>query len=110
QHPTVPTWTPEPPPATRRRLGPGLLAALIAVLLLFGGGGLSAPRRRAGPPQGASSPEAAAAGLLTSLGGQDLDRAAGYLDAEEALLLGTYRDRVTALLGGRMTGPNGHPP
>jgi hypothetical protein len=109
QHPTVPTWTPEPPPATRRRLGPGLLAGLIGLLLLFGGVGLYAARQVAGTTQGASSPEAAAAGLLTSLGSQDLDRAAGYLDAEEALLLGTYRDRVTALLAGRMTGPTGQP-
>jgi hypothetical protein len=109
QHPTVPTWTPEPPPATRRRLGPGLLAGLIGVLLLFGGVGLYAARQVAGTAQGASSPEAAAAGLLTSLGGQDLDRAAGYLEAEEALLLDTYRDRVTALLAGRMTGPTGQP-
>ena len=109
QHPTVPTWTPEPPPASRRRLGPGLLAGLIAVLLLFGGVGLYAARQVAGTAQGASSPEAAAAGLLTSLGSQDLDRAAGYLDAEEALLLDTYRDRVTALLAGRMTGPTGQP-
>jgi hypothetical protein len=62
QHPTVPTWTPEPPPATRRRLGPGLLAALIAVLLLFGGVGLYTARQVAGTAQGASSPEAAAAG------------------------------------------------
>ena len=109
QHPTVPTWTPEPPPASRRRLGPGLLAGLIAVLLLFGGVGLYAARQVAGTAQGASSPEAAAAGLLTALGSQDLDRAAGYLDAEEALLLDTYRDRVTALLAGRMTGPTGQP-
>ncbi|HJW62986.1 MAG TPA: hypothetical protein VJ849_05760, partial [Actinomycetes bacterium] len=109
QHPTVPTWTPEPPPATRRRLGPGLLAALIAVLLLFGGVGLYAARQVAGTAQGASSPEAAAAGLLTALGSQDLDRAAGYLDAEEALLLDTYRERVTALLASRMTGPTGQP-
>ena len=66
QHPTVPTWTPEPPPATRRRLGPGLLAALIAVLLLFGGVGLyAASCQVAGTAQGASSPEAAAAGPLT---------------------------------------------
>jgi hypothetical protein len=109
QHPTVPTWTPEPPPATRRRLGPGLLAGLIAVLLLFGGVGLYAARQVAGTAQGASSPEAAAAGLLTALGSQDMDRAAGYLDTEEALLLDTYRDRVTALLAGRMTGPTGQP-
>ena len=109
QHPTVPTWTPEPPPARRRRLGPGLLAGLIAVLLLFGGVGLYAARQVAGTAQGASSPEAAAAGLLTALGAQDLDRAAGYLETEEALLLDTYRDRVTGLLAGGMTGPTGQP-
>jgi hypothetical protein len=109
QHPTVPTWTPEPPPARRRRLGPALLAGLIAVLLLFGGVGLYAARQVASTAQGASSPEAAAAGLLTALGSQDLDRAAGYLDTEEALLLGTYRDRVTALLAGGMAGPTGQP-
>jgi hypothetical protein len=108
QHPTVPTWTPEPPPA-RRRVGPALLAGLIAVGLLFGGVGLFAARQVASTAQGASAPEAAAAGLLTALGGQDLDRAAGYLEAEEALLLDTYRDRVTALLAGRMTGPGGQP-
>ena len=107
QHPTVPSWTPEPPPARRRRLGPGLLAGLMAVLLLFGGVGLYAARQVAGTAQGASSPEAAAAGLLTAIGSQDLDRAAGYLDTEEALLLDTYRDRVTALLAGGMTGPTG---
>ena len=59
QHPTVPSWTPEPPPARRRRLGPGLLAAAIAVLLLFGGVGLVAARQSASTAQGASSPEAA---------------------------------------------------
>jgi hypothetical protein len=110
QHPSVPTWTPEPPPpARRRRLGQGLVAGLIAVLVLFGGVGLFAARQVAGTAQGASSPEAAAAGLLTALGGQDLDRAAGYLGAEEALLVDTYGDRVTALLAGRMTGPTGQP-
>jgi hypothetical protein len=107
QHPTVPTWTPAPPPARRRRLGAGLVAGLIAALLLFGGVGLFAARQQAGTAQGASSPEAAAAGLLTAIGSQDLDRAAGYLGAEEALLLATYRDRLTALLAGRMTGPTG---
>ena len=60
------------------------------MLLLFGGVGLYAARQVAGTAQGAASPEAAAAGLLTSLGGQDFARAAGYLDAEEAMLLGTY--------------------
>jgi hypothetical protein len=109
QHPTVPDWTPEPPPARRRGLGPGLVAGLIAVLLLFGGVGLYAARQVASTAQGASSPEAAATGLLTALGGQDLDRAAQYLDTEEALLLTTYRDRLTALLAGGMTGPNGQP-
>jgi hypothetical protein len=109
QHPTVPSWTPEPPPARRRRLGPGIVAGAIAVLLLFGGVGLVAARQSASTAQGASSPEAAAAGLLTALGEQDLDKAGRYLDAEERLLLATYRDRVTALLAGRMTGPTGQP-
>jgi hypothetical protein len=109
QHPTVPSWTPEPPPARRRRLGPGLLAAAIAVLLLFGGVGLVAARQSAGTAQGAASPEAAAAGLLTALGAQDLEGAGRYLEAEEQLLLATYRDRVTALLADRMTGPTGQP-
>jgi len=111
QHPTVPSWTPDPPPppARRRRFGPGLLAALIAVVVLFGGVGLFAARQTAATAQGAASPEAAATGLLTALGSQDLDRAAGYLDDEEALLLRTYGDRVTALLAGRMTGPTGQP-
>ena len=109
QHPTVPSWTPEPPPARRRRLGPGIVAGAIAVLMLFGGVGLVAARQSASTAQGASSPEAAAAGLLTALGEQDLDKAGRYLDAEERLLLATYRDRVTALLAGRMTGPTGQP-
>jgi hypothetical protein len=109
QHPTVPSWTPEPPPARRRRLGPGLLAAAIAVLLLFGGVGLVAARQSASTAQGASSPEAAAAGLLTALGAQDLEGAGRYLEAAEQLLLATYRDRATALLAGRMTGPTGQP-
>ena len=109
QHPTVPTWTPEPPPATRRRLGPGIVAGVIAVLLLFGGVGLVAARQSASTSEGASSPEAAATGLLTALGQQDLDKAGRYLDDEERLLLATYRDRVTALLAGRMTGPTGQP-
>jgi hypothetical protein len=109
EHPTVPTWTPAPPPAKRRRIGPGLVAGLIAVLLLFGGVGLYASRQVAATADGASSPEAAAEGLLTALGGQDLDRAAGYLGDEEALLLGTYADRVTGLLDGRITGPSGKP-
>jgi hypothetical protein len=111
QHPTVPTWTPDPPPppARRRRFGPGLVAALIAVVVLFGGVGLFAARQTAATAQGAASPEAAATGLLTALGSQDLDRAAGFLDDEEALLLRTYGDRATALLAGRMTGPTGQP-
>jgi hypothetical protein len=109
EHPTVPTWTPEAPPARRRRIGPGLVAGLIAVLLLFGGVGLYASRQAASTAQGASSPEAAAEGLLTALGSQEIDRAASYLDAEEALLLDTYHDRVTALLDGRITGPAGKP-
>ena len=109
QHPTVPTWIPEPPPARRRRLGPGIVAGAIAVLLLFAGVGLVAARQSATQREGSSSPEAAAAGLLTALGEQDLDKAGRYLDAEERLLLATYRDRVTALLAGRMTGPTGQP-
>jgi hypothetical protein len=111
QHPTVPSWTPDPPPppARRRRFGPGLVAALIAAVVLFGGVGLFAARQTAATAEGAASPEAAATGLLTALGSQDLDRAAGYLDDEEALLLRTYGDRATALLAGRMTGPTGQP-
>jgi hypothetical protein len=111
QHPTVPSWIPEPPPppARRRLLGPGLVAGLIAALVLFGGVGLFAARQAGSAAQGAGSPEAAAAGLLTALGSQDLDRAAGYLAAEEALLLDTYRDRLTALLAGGLTGPTGQP-
>jgi hypothetical protein len=109
QHPTVPSWTPQPPPARRSGLGPALVAGLIAVLLLFGGVGLFAVRQTAATAQGASSPEAAAEGLLTALGGQDFGRAARYLDAEEAMLVATYRDRATALLEGRLTGPTGQP-
>jgi hypothetical protein len=85
------------------------VAGLIAVVLLFGGVGLYASRQAASTAQGASSPEAAAEGLLTALGSQELDRAASYLDAEEALLLDTYHDRVTGLLDGRITGPAGKP-
>jgi hypothetical protein len=85
------------------------VAGVIAVLLLFGGVGLVAARQSASTAEGASSPEAAAAGLLTALGQQDLDKAGRYLDDEERLLLATYRDRVTALLAGRMTGPTGQP-
>jgi hypothetical protein len=109
QHPTVPSWTPEPPPARRSGLAPGLVAGLIAVLLLFGGVGLYAARQMASTSDGAASPEAAAAGLLTALGSQDFDRVARYLDGEEAMLVDTYRDRATALLEGRMTGPTGQP-
>jgi hypothetical protein len=109
QHPTVPGWTPEPPPARRRRLGPGIVAAAIAVLLVFGGVGLVVARQSASTAEGASSPEAAAAGLLTALGEQDLGKAGRYLAPEEQLLLATYRDRVTGLLAGRMTGPGGQP-
>jgi hypothetical protein len=111
QHPTVPTWTaePPPPPARRRRFGPGLVAALIAVAVLFGGVGLFAARQTAATAEGAASPEAAATGLLTALGSQDLDRAARFLDDEEALLLRTYGDRATALLARGMTGPTGQP-
>jgi hypothetical protein len=58
---------------------------------------------------GATAPGGAAAGLLTALGDQDLDKAGQYLDAEERLLLATYRDRVTALLAGRVTGPSVQP-
>jgi hypothetical protein len=85
------------------------VAALIAVVVLFGGVGLFAARQTAATAQGAGSPEAAATGLLTALGSQDLDRAAGFLDDEEALLLRTYGDRATALLAGGMTGPTGQP-
>jgi hypothetical protein len=106
QHPTVPGWTPEPPPARRRRLGPGIVAGAIAVVVLFAAVGLVAARQSATQREGASSPEAAAAGLLTALGEQDLDKAGQYLDAEERLLLATYRDRAIALLAGRVTGPS----
>jgi hypothetical protein len=108
QHPTVPTWTPEaPPPPPRRRFGPGLVAGLIAVVVAFGGVGLFAARQVAGTTDGAASPEAAAAGLLTALGSQDLDRAAGYLEAQERLLLATYGDRITGLLARGVAGPGG---
>ena len=109
QHPTVPTWTPQPPPARRSGIAPALVAGLIAVLLLFGGVGLFAARQTAATAQGASSPEAAADGVVTALGSQDFNRAARYLDAEEAMLVATYRDRATALLQGRLTGPTGQP-
>jgi hypothetical protein len=109
QHPTVPSWTPQPPPARRSGIAPALVAGLIAVLLLFGGVGLFAARQTAATAQGASSPEAAADGLVTALGSQDFNRAAQYLDAEEAMLVATYRDRATALLQGRLTGPTGQP-
>src|ERR671925_462148 len=77
QHPTVPTWTPAPPPERRRRLGPALAAV--------------------------------ATGLLAALDRKDLDRAAGYLDQEERLLLATYRDRLVAVVAGRLTGGTGDP-
>jgi hypothetical protein len=85
------------------------VAGLIAVVLLFGGVGLYAARQTAASAAGASSPEAAAAGLLTALGSQDVGRAARYLDTEEALLLDTQHERVSALLAGRVKGPGGQP-
>ena len=100
QHPTVPSWTPEPPPR-RRRFGPGLLAAAMAVLLLFGGAGLYAARQTAARSAGAGSPEAAASGLLAAVGAKDPDRAARYLDGDERLLLATYRGRLLAALAGQ---------
>jgi hypothetical protein len=114
QHPTVPTWIPEPPPppARRRLLGPGLVAGLIAVVVLFGGVGLFAARQTASTAAGAASPEAAATGLLNALASQDLNRAARYLDGEEALLVATYRDRITDALARQVVGPtspNGKP-
>jgi hypothetical protein len=111
QHPTVPTWTPEaPPPARRRRLGPGLVAGLIAVVLAFGGVGLFAARQMAAGAEGAGSPEAAAAGLLTALGSQDLDKAADYLEGQEQLLLATYGERITGLLARGVARPGGPAP
>jgi hypothetical protein len=115
QHPTVPTWIPEPPPppARRRLLGPGLVAALITVVVLFGGVALFAARQTATTASGAASPEAAATGLVDALASQDLDRAARYLDGEEALLVATYRDRVTDALARQVVGsttPNATPP
>jgi hypothetical protein len=109
QHPTVPTWIPEPPPppARRRLLGPGLVAGLIAVVVLVGGVGLFAARQTAASGSGAGSPEAAAAGLFTALADKDLDRAARYLDGEEALLVATYRDRVTDALIGQVVRSTG---
>jgi hypothetical protein len=104
QHPTVATWTPAPPPQRRRRLGPGLAAAIMAAVVLFGGVGLFAARQRAATGSGATSPEAAATGLLAALDRKDLDRAATYLEDEERLLVGTYQDRVVALLAGRLMG------
>ena len=103
EHPTVPTWTPEPPPQ-RRRFGPGLAAIVMAAVLLFGGVGLFAARQMAATGTGATSPEAAAGGLLAALDRKDLDRAADYLDQDERLLVGTYRDRVVALIAGQLTG------
>jgi hypothetical protein len=110
QHPTVPTWTPEAPPARRRRVGPGLVAGLIAVVLAFGGVGLFAARQMAAGADGASSPEAAAAGLLTALGSQDLDKAADYLEGQERLLLATYGERITGLLARGVARPGGPAP
>jgi hypothetical protein len=114
QHPTVPTWIPEPPPppAKRRLLGPGLVAGLIAVVVLFGGVGLFAARQTASTASGAASPEAAATGLVNALASQDLNRAARYLDGEEARLVATYRDRITDALARQVvapTSPNGKP-
>ena len=109
QHPTVPTWTPAPPPERRRRLGPTLAAVAMAAVVLFGGVGLFAARQLAATGTGASSPEAAATGLLAALDRKDLDRAAGYLDQEERLLLATYRDRLVAVVAGRLTGGTGDP-
>jgi hypothetical protein len=114
QHPTVPSWTPEPPPppARRRLLGPGLVAGLIAVVVLFGGVGLFAARQTAATATGAGSPEAAATGLVDALAGQDLARAARYLDDEEALLVTTYGARVTDVLANQVvapTSPTGKP-
>jgi hypothetical protein len=106
-HPTVPTWTPAPPPQRRGRLGAGLVAALIAALLLFGGVGLYAVRQGAVTDAGASSPEAAAGGLLAALDRQDLDQAANYLGGEERLLLATYGNRLQALLAGPIAGMQG---
>jgi hypothetical protein len=107
EHPTVPTWTPAPPPAGRGRLGAGVVAALIAALLLFGGVGLYAVRQGAVTDAGASSPEAAAAGLLAALDRQDLDQAGNYLGGEERLLLATYGNRLQALLAGPIAGMQG---
>jgi hypothetical protein len=104
QHPTAATWTPAPPPQRRRWLGPGLVAAVMAAVVLFGGVGLFAARQRAATGSGATSPEAAATGLLAALDRKDLDRAATYLEDEERLLVGTYQDRVVALLAGRLMG------
>jgi hypothetical protein len=109
QHPTVPTWTPAPPPEGRRRLGPGLLVVVIAAVLLFGGIGLFAARQLSATGAGGGSPEAAATGLLAALDRKDLGRAAQYLDEEERLLVGTYRDRLVAVLAGRLTGTTGDP-
>ena len=109
QHPTVPTWTPAPPPQRRRRLGPGLAAVVMAAVVLFGGIGLFAARQRAATGSGASSPEAAASGLLAALDRKDLDRAASYLEAEERLLVGTYQDRLLAVLAGQLMGTSNDP-
>jgi hypothetical protein len=109
QHPTVPTWTPAPPPQRRRRVGPGLAAVVMAAVVLFGGIGLFAARQRAAAGAGAGSPEAAASGLLAALDRKDLDRAAGYLEDEERLLVGTYQDRLLAVLAGQLMGTSNDP-
>jgi hypothetical protein len=109
QHPTVPTWTPAPPPERRRRLGPALAALAMGAVVLFGGIGLFAARQLAATGSGATSPEAAATGLLAALDRKDLDRAAGYLDQEDRLLLTTYRDRLVTVVAGRLTGGTGDP-
>jgi hypothetical protein len=81
----------------------------MAAVVLFGGVGLFAARQLAATSTGATSPEAAATGLLAALDRKDLDRAAGYLDQEERLLLATYRDRLVAVVAGRLTGGSGDP-
>jgi hypothetical protein len=81
----------------------------MAAVVLFGGVGLFAARQLAATGSGATSPEAAATGLLAALDRKDLDRAAGYLDQEDRLLLTTYRDRLVAVVAGRLTGGTGDP-
>jgi hypothetical protein len=79
----------------------------MAAVVLFGGVGLFAARQMAATGAGATSPEAAATGLLAALDRKDFDRAADYLDNEERLLVGTYRDRVVAAVAGHLTGTPG---